>query len=448
MIRNRFRRTATVLAASAVALGLSSVGFAVGAANASTPVPGVTAGNVTIGATVPLSGIASGYAEVSAAANAVFKWQNTHGKVHGRTITYTRLDDCYDTPGFGCTQSPSTTTLTQTEVLVQSDHVFATVGSLGTAAQDSVRSYLQAAHTPQLFVNSGSSDWNNPTVYPGLFGFQASYKVEGKIFAQYVTTHYKNDKVGFFGQNDDFGANGYVGLTEGPDALTIAAKDKVLYNVADAVLPTTTDISGGVTQMKSDGVQVVVLDSIPPVTNKILSSAHNQGFKPVFIISSVGSDPTSVGNTTENNATSFDSLPATNDTKNVWNVFIRKVLLADKTDFPHFTATTPLDGNMGYGVAFGVAFIEALNTAGASPTQAGLEAAMISTKYATPSITPLSYSKTNHQGLQCGVISTIESTGSAKYILTPSHVVSCTTDAAGGKVTLGKYTISAIPKFL
>ena len=67
-----------------------------------------------------------------AAANAVFKWVNAQGGVNGRQIKYIRLDDCYDLAayGLGCTAGASVTTLSQNQVLVAQDHVFATVGSL------------------------------------------------------------------------------------------------------------------------------------------------------------------------------------------------------------------------------------------------------------------------------------------------------------------------------
>ena len=166
----RIRRAAVSASALALTLGMVSIGTSIGSAGAAKNVktPGVTAKQVTIGATVPLTGIASqGYSEVAKAANAVFTWVNQHGGINGRTIKYVLKDDCYGTPGFGCTGNPNT--VAQTKALL-SIPVFATVGSLGTPTQDSVRALLKANGVPQLFVNSGSKDWNNPKVYPGLIG--------------------------------------------------------------------------------------------------------------------------------------------------------------------------------------------------------------------------------------------------------------------------------------
>jgi ABC-type branched-subunit amino acid transport system substrate-binding protein len=450
MIRHRARLGASLLAASALSLSLLAVGTAPGAGASSPRVPGVTSTSVTIGATVPLTGIAQVYSSVSAAALSVFQYVNhVHGGINHRTVNYIRLDDCYNLAAFGlgCSQPTSTTTLSQTQVLVGTDHVFATVGALGTAAQDSVRNYMKSTGTPQLFVNSGSSDWNDPTHYPGLFGFQASYKVEGKIFAKYINHTWPGQKVGFIGQNDDFGANGYTGLTESTIAankLTIAANDKALYNPLDA-LGGSSDIPPAIAKDVADHVKVMVLDSIPPVTAAILKAAHNAGFKPHWVISSVGSNPINVKSAYEVGAITFGSLPQTTDTGNVWNTWLRHVFSQTYSKLAGYSSTGVLDPNWQYGAAFAVAFLEALHTTGATPTQAGLLNAMKSTVFATPGIATLKYSATNHQGLNAGLMAVVVSNNK---ISEPTHTVYTTTDAAASAITTVPYKVAAIPTYI
>ncbi len=452
MFRSRFQRGAAMLSASTLALGLISAGVAVGSANATSPrVNGVTSNSITIGATVPLSGIAASYAEVSAAANAVFKYVNNKGGINGRKINYIRLDDCYNlaSSGLGCTQPSSTTTLSQTQQLVGTDHVFATVGSLGTAAQDSVRAYMKSTGTPQLFVNSGSSDWNDSVNNPQLFGFQASYKVENKIFAKFIKANYAGKSVGYVGQNDDFGLNGYSGLTSGT-GVTVAGSDKILYNPADALL-VTGDIATGVTQLKADNVKVVVLDSIPAVTKQILKTAHNLGYSPVWVISSVGSNPISVNTVYEANAFSSNSLPATNDAKNVWNVWLRKVLAGDKTDFPFYKSSSILDGNEQYGASFAAAFCEALFSLGKNGvTQAGIESAMTKVAFSTPSGLALKYSSSNHQGLLGAAIQKVVANGAKAPVYTAyvNKTVYTTTDSPSSAIASSTLKVTAIPAYI
>ncbi len=113
--------------------------------------PGVTNNQITIGATVPLTGpAAAGYSEIAPAMNAVFQWKNAHGGVFGRTINYLYKDDGYN---------PSNTA-SITRQLVLQNKIFADVGSLGTPTQLAVQSYLNSQKVPQLFIESGCNCWS------------------------------------------------------------------------------------------------------------------------------------------------------------------------------------------------------------------------------------------------------------------------------------------------
>jgi branched-chain amino acid transport system substrate-binding protein len=448
---NRLRRSATLLSVSALALGGITTGLLSSSAGAAGSTPGVTANSITIGASVPLSGIAASYAPVSAAANAVFKWVNAHGGVNGRTIKYIRLDDCYDLAsyGLGCTAGASVTTLSQNQVLVAQDHVFATVGSLGTAAEESVESYLKQNGVPQLFVNSGSKAWDNPSQYPDLFGFQTSYNAEGKIFAHFIKTHFAGKTVGFIGQNDDFGANGLLGLTDG--GVNVASANSLTYNAADAITGSSSDIQADVATLAQNNCQVVVLDSVPGFTTGILEVAHALGYSPTWIISSVGADPTSVNFAGEAGAYTLDYFPSVTDTGDPWIPWIRKVLLADKADFPKFTAGSIMTGNELYGAGYAVAFVEALKAEGKNVTRAGFVSTLKSATLADPAITPLKYSASNHQGLTGGVIAKIDANGTkAPVLATPVNGTVFTTgnSAASPLKSTTTLTISPIPAWL
>jgi branched-chain amino acid transport system substrate-binding protein len=441
----------TLLSVSALALGGITTGLLSSSAGAAGSTPGVTANSITIGATVPLSGIAVAYAPVSAAANAVFKWVNARGGINGRKIKYIRLDDCYDLASFGlgCTAGASVTTLSQNQVLVAQDHVFATVGSLGTAAEESVESYLKQNGVPQLFVNSGSKAWNDPAKYPDLFGYQTSYNAEGKIFAKYIKTHDAGKTIGFIGQGDDFGANGLLGLEDG--GVTIAAANDLSYSPDDAVTGSTSDIQADVATLQANKAQVVVLDSVPPFTSGILQVAHALGYSPTWIISSVGADPTSVNFAGEAGAITLDYFPAATDTGDPWIPWVRQVLLADKADFPKFTSDSVLTGNELYGVGYAVAFVEALRAEGKTVTRAGIVKSLLTTTFADPAITPLKFSASNHQGLTGGVIAKIDANGSkAPIYATPINGTVFTTgnSASSPLKTTTTLTISPIPSWL
>jgi branched-chain amino acid transport system substrate-binding protein len=445
MHRLHWRTAATIAASASLCLGIAGIGLGASPASATAHYPpGVTAHTITIGATYPGSGIASlGYDEVAPAARAVFKWVNSHGGIYGRSINYVLKDDCYDTPGAGCTGDPNT--VKETEALLALP-VFATVGSLGTPTQDSVRNLLKAHGVPQLFVNSGSSDWNDPKTYPGLFGWQPSYVVESKILAKFIEHKWPGQKVCFLGQNDDFGKNGLNGLKyEG-----VVPAIQQLYSVLSLVVGGASYMTHFVEAEQMASCKVVFLDTIPGATAAVLGNAAALHFSPHWVISGVGADPVTVakeagGAFSDVGAYTFGYLPASTEVTS-WHAWMYKVLEADKTDFKGFKASTPLDGNMEYGIGFGVSFVEALRAAGPNFTRTTFLHTLLTTTFDTPAVVPLAYSNANHQGLQGGFVVLIKN-GTQSEALPPGTIYTTTSTKLSPVVTAQKLS-SGIPAWL
>jgi ABC-type branched-subunit amino acid transport system substrate-binding protein len=448
MVATKTRRVTIGGTALLLCLGFVTAGTSiVGAGAATQKVPGVTAHQITIGATEPETGIAAaGYNQVAKAANAVFKYVNKRGGIDGRTIKYIIKDDCYGTPGFGCTGVPNTAT--QTHALLGAG-VFATVGSLGTPTQDSVRALLKANGVPQLFVASGSLDWNNPHKYSGLFGWQPSYNEESKIFAKYIKATFPSASVCFLGQGDDFGQDGLAGLVAGG----VKPLSADLYSVGDLVTTNGASVAPYIQDFQSKKCTVVVLDTIPGATDAALGAALQLGYSPQWVISSVGSDPQTVDapfvgkvpTDPEIGAISFSYLPTTT-TNSVWIPWITKVIEADPADFPGFSSTSVLNGNIAYGAAYGVAFVEALKATGKNLTRASFLKTLQSVTFSqTPSLLPLRYSTSNHQGLNGGYLTSVISDAAMKPLNGSVFTADSSTD---GRVTATKTLSHGIPSFL
>jgi ABC-type branched-subunit amino acid transport system substrate-binding protein len=186
--------------------------------------PGVTATQILLGSTQPLTGPAApGYSEIAPASNAVFDWVNAHGGVWGRTIKYDFLNDEYD---------PSLT-VSLTKQLV-SMPMFVDFDGLGTPTQAQVEGYLNTEKIPQLFVASGCDCWSEPTQYPWTFGWQPDYTIEGQIVGNYVKTKFAGDTVGYIYQDDEFGGDGVKGLNmQIPASSVVSSKS---YSVAQLSL--------------------------------------------------------------------------------------------------------------------------------------------------------------------------------------------------------------------
>src|SRR5262245_8378279 len=148
-----------------VLLVASALVVAAGAAARGADTPGVSATTVTVGGTVPLSGIAAAYASVARGADASFNYVNSRRGLHGRTIAYKYLDDQYN----------ASLTVQQTRQLVQQDNIFADFNSLGTEQNLAIRDFLNSQKIPQLFVATGASTFGaDGKRYPYTIGFQPS----------------------------------------------------------------------------------------------------------------------------------------------------------------------------------------------------------------------------------------------------------------------------------
>jgi branched-chain amino acid transport system substrate-binding protein len=475
MSSNRLRRILTPVVIMTMGLGLAITGLTAGAASASTTphgakVPGVTASSINVGGTEPLTGIASpGYDEVSQAINAVFQWVNKHPAMHkavnSRTINYDIIDDCYATPGFNCTGNPDE--LKDTDKLI-SKPVFATVGSLGTPTQAPMRPVLKAAGVPQLFVNSPSIDFNcgeayaknsNPysqyggcgavkgsnksAVYPNTFGFQTSYPAESMILGQYIKANYGSDKVCFLGQDDDFGHDGEAGLVY--EGIHPAIVD--YYSVPALVVDGASSIAPYISAFQAASCTLVYLDTIPGATEASLYNAYLDTYTPQWVISSVGSDPQTVaagvgGAPFETGAITFAPLPSTTDS-NPWNAFDHAVLAADPQPkyWGTVTNSTVLNGNEAIGIAEGVAFVEALKAAGKTFTRASFVADLLKDTFATPGLTPLKYSASNHQGLVGGYVSVVSVANSVTGATSPASGVDGNKEVWTSTGTAGSHPI-------
>jgi ABC-type branched-subunit amino acid transport system substrate-binding protein len=299
-------------------------------------------------------------------------------------------------------------------------------------------------------VASGSQDWNNPSQYPGLFGWQPSYNEESKIFAKYIKATFPTASVCFLGQGDDFGTDGLAGLIAGG----IQPTAESLYNLDELAATSGASVAPYIEQFQTDKCTIVVLDTIPGATEAAIGAALQLGYSPQWVISSVGSDPQTIDSVfagkvptdPEIGAITFSYLPAVTSTS-PWIPWIRKVLTADDKEFTSSTyADSVINGNVAYGVATAVSFVEALKAAGRNLTRASFLKVLQSTTFTqTPSLAPLRYTTSDHQGLNGGYLTVVTSDVASKPI---TGTVYTTTSSNTTPVTVAKTLSHGIPSWL
>jgi branched-chain amino acid transport system substrate-binding protein len=414
---------AVVVAACGSSGGSSgSPGGSPGSSKLTASAPGITATTITIGSHQPLTGVAApGYSEIAPASNAYFQYVNAHGGIYGRKIVYKYLNDQYN---------PSITS-TVVHQLVLQDRVYAIFNGLGTPTHLAVAPYLNSQRVPDVFVASGCECWNNPSKWPGTFGWQLDYVREGKILGQYVKQHFAGKKIGYFYQNDEFGQDGVKGLDyEIPHSMVVS---KQSYD------PTNVNVAPQVAALKAAHAQVVVAFSVPAFTALLKLVSLKLGFSPALVVSDVGADPITLaglleafakkggatvsGNALTQGIITDGYLPSLGQTSNSWISLFKKI---HDTYIPKL----PFDGNVLYGEAVGYTFVQAMFKAGRNPTQADLIKAIDGGLAQGPSVAPYAYSSSDHSGITGGYIGVIKN-----GVVVPQGHVLVTDTSPGGAIT-------------
>ncbi|MEV6347764.1 ABC transporter substrate-binding protein [Actinoplanes sp. NPDC051851] len=396
------RTAASFLAVLVVAAGCSESG------GSAQEVPGVTDGEVVVGTHMPLTGpAAAGYSKIAPATEAYFDFVNANGGVNGRKITYKVKDDGYN---------PATTQQVVRELVLQ-DKVFAILNGLGTPTHSGVLDFLKTNRVPDLFVASGSRSWNQAEKYPGTFGFNPDYTVEGKILGTYVKENLAGKKVCFLGQDDDFGQDSLAGLEKVVGA--VAAKQTYVTS--------NPNVAPQMGALKAAACEVVVLATIPGFTALSIGTAAKIGFKPQFVVSNVGADPTTVGEALGDasplleGVVSANYLPINTDTANPWIQLFTRVN-------NEYNGGAEFDNNVVYGMAVAYLFVQSLLAAGKDLTRDGLVAAVEKNGFSGPGLVPARFSGQDHSGYGGEQLTKVEG-GKAVYFGT-----AYTTDDGDGAV--------------
>jgi len=428
------RKFAAVISAALVgALALS----AMPAQGASTP--GVSDTEIVLGMQLPQTGPASpGYNKVDDAMRAYFDYVNSKGGVNGRKITLVAYDDEYK----------AGKTVTTASRLINKDKVFAMVGSIGTQTHISVIKDINRRAIPDLFVLSGYSGfYTDPKKYPTTFGSLGTYVVEAKILGKYIKENMAAKNVGILYQTDDFGRNTVEGL--GIAGLTFTAKKNAASFVAGSQAG---GLDAQMQQLKDNSVEVVIVGATASAFAAAVGSANKIGYKPQYVVISVGSDATTfqgiLGTKGIPAAASAGLLagtisashaPSPGEADDEFVVAFKKI----NDEFNKGPSKT-WDNNVLQGMNIGYTMTAALMGAGKDLTRPGIIKYIENNpaKLSSAALAPLGYSAKTHEAYTGFWIGKYDAATVLKPIDGTRKM--WTTDSAKGAVTELKYTRPAI----
>jgi branched-chain amino acid transport system substrate-binding protein len=359
---------------AALLVGLLATAAAAGTAAAShESTPGVSSKQITIGGTFPYTGPASLYKTIPSAEQAFFAYANAkyHG-VHGRKVKDITLDDGYN----------PAQTVPDVKQLVEKDHVFAIVGSLGTAPGLATWGYLNKHKVPQVLLATGDAYWGNcvhhacqGSTKPWTMGWQPDYPGEAKLYAKYILKHQKGAKIGVLYQNDAYGKNYLAGLKTGLGSHANEIVDAQPYSVTDSAQV----VGGHVVHIAGSGANVFVIFATPSAAIAALATEGQiPNWHPLTFNNNVSANRIFMQLAAQNGASLNGVLSTTYTASQTAQPNLPGMKLAKKI-IHNYVPGHALDGqfaagdgNLIYGLAVGWTFWDALKHAGKNPTRASL----------------------------------------------------------------------------
>src|SRR4030081_1628328 len=233
---------------------------------------GATDTEIKIGNVMPYSGPASAYATIGKTEAAYFKKINSEGGINGRKINFISYDDGYSPPK----------TVEQARKLVESDEVLLVFNPLGTPGNTAIQKYMNGKKVPQIFVSTGAAKWNDPKNFPWTMGWQPSYQVEARIYAQYILKNYPGKSIGILYQNDDFGKDYVIGLREG---LGDQASKLIVIEASYETTSPTGDSQVG--QIKTTNPDIFINISTPKFAAQAIKKLGELKWNPVHFLTNV-----------------------------------------------------------------------------------------------------------------------------------------------------------------
>ncbi len=341
---------------------------------------GVTATEIVIGTSQPLSGPAAFWGvSVGGGMDAYLKFINDQGGIHGRKIRLLMRDDSYLPPR----------AVANVRELVEREQVFAIVSLIGSANAFAVRDYIVENKVLWITPTTTSSIWagfRQQTRY--VFVAYPSYVDDGRILTLYAAKNLGVKSVSVFYQNDLYGLPGLLGIKRGAAEAKIKLVNAVPYEVTDR------DVSNHALKLRESGADAVILYATPIHGGLIVREMTKLGYKPKLLASFTLADPimfTLAGDAWNDvYVTSFFPLPGSD----------RKVdeVLTTLTKINPQLAQNPY--NALAGVAFLEPFLEALRRTGPSLTKDRFVEAMESLKnWDGQVIRGVTFGPNRHQGL-------------------------------------------------
>lgn len=231
--------------------------------------PGATNNEIKIGNIAAYTGWGSAYGAVGRAEAAYFQMVNDRGGINGRKINFITVDNGSD----------AAKSVDLARQLVEQDGVLLIFSSIGTDTNLAIRAYMNERKVPQLFVESSSAVFDDPSHFPWTMGFFATYRTEGLAYAKYILQSRPGAKIAVLYANDDAEKEYLAGVRDGLGGKASAMiVSEASYRASDATL------DSQIMALKSSGADVFLNLSVGAFATQAIRTAYDIGWRPLQFI--------------------------------------------------------------------------------------------------------------------------------------------------------------------
>ncbi|MFM7617456.1 MAG: ABC transporter substrate-binding protein [Actinomycetes bacterium] len=327
----------------------------------------ISGDTITLGTSIPQSGIYSAFKEILAGSKAYIDYMNEElggVEIAGKKykVNLVAKDDAYE----------AAKTVANVQSLLD-EGVFGLFNVVGTKNNLAIRDQVNEECVPSLLAATGSPAWGNRD-YPWLLGtFLVPYPDEMKALVDYLEAEKPEATIAVLRANDDFGA----AYSETLESLVKGTKLKVV-KVAQYD-PETPDTKSQVTTLAATKADVLVLGATLLACPDALKNVAASGWKPMTYMSGTCTSKTlmTIAGEAGDGVISVTPLmdPANPDLVENAAMKLYKEKIAQYGE----STTDPTNGIVAYGWTAGAALQHILESAGAPNRLAVMEAARTTT---------------------------------------------------------------------
>jgi branched-chain amino acid transport system substrate-binding protein len=323
---------------------------------------GVSGNTITIGTSLPQSGLYQAFTAILAGERSYFQYVNAAGgvEVAGKKyqIKLVAKDDQYN----------ASQTVTNVQSLINDTKVFALFNVVGTKNNLAIRNTVNTQCVPDLLIASGAVQWGN-TKYPWMLGSElVPYPLEMRAFVDYLKQKKPNATIALLKANDDFGQSYQEALQSMIKGTSLKIVQTQSYD------PEGADVKAQVTSLAATHADAFVIGATLLACPAALNAKGDAGWHPITYMSGtcVSKLLLSVGGKNSDGVVSVTPLLDPSDPTNDSNAAVQLY----KTTVKKYQSTADVtDGIVAYGWSTAALFTEILHRSPALTRSAVMETA-------------------------------------------------------------------------